>query len=134
MLTASCLASAPAGLLADNVPGPGSLTGPLTSHYPVAVNSLPPAQEPGAPRRPSAPVPCAASAPAASGSPPALLGRLGRLLGSGPGGRGPAEEDRDQGAGTCRVAPGMPIHEGAVHVSGTMPSRENRRCAAGPAR
>ena len=86
VLTASCLASAPAGLLADNVPGLASLTGPLTSHYPVTVNSLPPAQEAGAPRRPSGPVPCAASAPAASGSPPALLGRLGRLLGSGPGG------------------------------------------------
>ncbi|TMD91496.1 MAG: hypothetical protein E6I76_18955 [Chloroflexi bacterium] len=86
MLTTSCLASAPAGLLGDNIPGLGSVTGTLTQHYPVTVNALPPAQEPGAPRRPSGPVACAGSAPAGAGSPVSLLGRLGRLLGSGPGG------------------------------------------------
>ncbi|TMD02887.1 MAG: phospholipase [Chloroflexi bacterium] len=86
VLTTSCLASAPAGLLGDNIPGLGSVTGTLTQHYPVTVNALPPAQEPGAPRRPSGPVACAGSAPAGAGSPVSLLGRLGRLLGSGPGG------------------------------------------------
>jgi phospholipase C len=83
VLSAGCLVSAPAGLLGDNIPGLGSVTGPLNRHYPVTVSPLPPPQEPGTARRPSGPVACAGSAPAAPGSPGGPLGLPSRLLGRG---------------------------------------------------
>ena len=57
LLSTGCLASGPAGLVGDQIPGVGSLTSPF-EHYPVTVNSLPPPQEPGTARRPSGPVNC----------------------------------------------------------------------------
>ena len=52
LLSTGCLASGPAGLVGDQIPGVGELTTPL-EHHPVTVNSLPPPQEPGTARRPS---------------------------------------------------------------------------------
>jgi phospholipase C len=82
--TSTCVLSAPASALGDNVPGLGALTSTLVQRYPVTVNSAPPAQEPGVARRPSGPVACAASPPPPSGPLRTVLDGLGRLLGGLP--------------------------------------------------
>jgi Phosphoesterase family/Clp amino terminal domain, pathogenicity island component len=53
VITGTCVLSAPASALGDNVPGLGALTSTLVQPYPVTVNAVPPAQEPGWPAGPA---------------------------------------------------------------------------------
>jgi phospholipase C len=83
-VTAStCVTSAPASLLGEQVGSLQALTSLVVQRYPVTVNTAPPPQEPGRARRPSGPMACRPAPPAAAGPVAPLLRLLRRLAGAG---------------------------------------------------
>jgi phospholipase C len=87
-VTAStCVTSAPASLLGEQVTGLEALTSPLVQRYPVTVSTSAPPQEPGRARRPSASADCSPAPAAPAGPLQGLLSGLARIASAMTGSR-----------------------------------------------